>query len=113
MPLRHLFAARGARHPVAYSMLTLALGMVACMAIGVWVSISASNRAIHQNEVQEQRQEELDRLQEQAQNEKAKQATCLVVRRMIQVYDDPSTPTGREAQQAWISLGSIFRCEES
>lgn len=48
---------------------------------------------------------------EQQQREQARQATCLVVKRMINVYSDPSTETGRNAAVAWRGLGVQFRCE--
>lgn len=95
MPFRRWLASRGIQHPGAYSMVMLALGVVVCMAVSVWISVQASNRALER---------------EREQRNAARQATCMVVRRMIEVYSDPTTPTGVNAQGAWTDLGRIFHC---
>ena len=112
MPLRKFFADRGANHPVAYSMLVLSLGMIACMAIAVVISVQASNRAIKQNIAQErlvqQQKAEADRIAQ----EKSRAAACVTIKTMIDVYTDPtpSTVTGRQAGVAWRNLGVTFKC---
>lgn len=104
MPLRRFYARLGAQHPVAYSNLTLALGMVACMAIACWVSVSV---AIHGQEVARQQQQhaaDIARKQQQA-------AACVVAARMQDVYSDPDSDTGRKARVAWQDLQRTFRCD--
>lgn len=103
MPFRRYFAARGADHPLVYSMLVLVLGMLVAMYIAVRISVQASDRAIRQN-----------REQERVAQEKARIAACVVIDRMVKVYTDPTPPTitGRQARDAWMSLGVINRCEE-
>lgn len=101
MPLRGWFAKRGANHPVAYSMLTLSLGMVVCMIIAVVISVQASNRAIRQNIAQER-----------AAQEEAKRATCEVIVKVSAAYqeDPPVTAAGKNAAAAWRELGRNFNC---
>lgn len=104
MPLRRYFAARGVKHPGAYSNLVLALGVLACMAIAVGVSVQASNRAVRQGLAQER-----------AAEEKTKAATCLVIQRINNAYESepPSTPAGREVAEAWRLLAPTFQCERN
>lgn len=101
MPFRRWFADRGARHPTAYSMITLAAGMLVSMAIAVVISVNASNRAIEQNREQEQRQ-----------RQEARAASCYLINSQVSVYEEtpPSTPTGREAAQAWAEAARVFGC---
>jgi hypothetical protein len=107
-PFRRYFADRGSNHPVAYSILTLALGALACMAISVVISVTASNRAIRQNEAQEAG----DRARAAVAAERNRMAVCLLIDKMSAVYKDPSTPTGEAAGRAWRDLHVIFRCNE-
>lgn len=107
MPFRRWFAARGVGHPAAYSMAVLALGVVVCMGVAVLISVQASDRAVRAERFA--RVEALDR--ERAAREEARMATCLVIGRMIDVYSDPSTPTGVAAREAWTDLGRIFHCQ--
>jgi hypothetical protein len=111
MPFRKFYAGRGSNHPVAYSILTLAVGALACMVISVTISVTASNKAIRQNEAQEA--EEAQRAAALA--ERSKQAVCLLISKMSAVYNDetaPATETGRAAGLAWQELHKIFRCDE-
>jgi hypothetical protein len=95
MPFRRYFERKGMRHPVAYNRLTLALAIVACMAISIVVSVQASERA---------RQES---------DERSRAAVCAVANRMVQVYSSPETQTGRDAGEAWQTLRMLFRCQEA
>lgn len=100
MPLRRFFARLGARHPVAYSNLTLAAGVLACMIIAVMVSVSASRTAARKAAQEGQMRE--------------RRAVCAVADRMVRVYQGPDlTPTGQEAGKAWRDLRVIFRCDGS
>lgn len=111
MPFRKFFADRGSDHPVAYSILTLAAGAIACMVISVIISVSASNRAIRQNEAQEAQ----ERARASVAAERNRQAVCLLIDKMSAVYNVETTPpseTGRAAGLAWKDLHRIFRCNE-
>lgn len=111
MPLRRWFADRGAQHPTAYSFITLAAGMLAAMAIAVVISVSASNRAIAQNEAQEAE----ERARATALAERNRMAVCLLIDRMSDVYNgqaEPVTEVGRAAGKAWQDLHRIFQCNE-
>jgi hypothetical protein len=101
MPFRRFFAERGSAHPVVYSMLTLAAGMIACMAIAVSISVSASNRAIRQNQQQQVEQ-----------SREAREATCYLVRLQVKVFDEnnPITPTGRDLAEAWREAARVYGC---
>jgi hypothetical protein len=101
MPFRRWFAERGAHHPVVYSMLTLAGGMLVCMVIAVGISVQASNRAIDRSIAQER-----------AAREQQRAAACVLIDTMIEVYSQPTPPTitGRKARDAWKDLGVIFNC---
>lgn len=103
MPFRQWFAKRGANHPAAYSMLTLALGMIACMAIAVGISVQASNRALRQSEGQQQMEDEKNR-----------RATCVVVTQIENAYkaEPPTTAAGQNVARAWADLSTQLRCEE-
>ena len=103
MPFRRYFQDRGISHPVFYSMLTLAAAMFACMAIAVWVSISASNRALDQSESQQR-----------GEDEKNRAATCNVVAKINDAYkiEPPVTAAGQNVAEAWADLSRSLRCEE-
>jgi hypothetical protein len=107
MPFRRYFAERGAKHPAAYSMAVLALGMVVSMAIAVTISVQASDRAIRQNQAQEQ-----------AAQVEARRAACQVIVTQADAFDPerggsaPTTTAGAKAAGAWRSLARQFRCEE-
>jgi hypothetical protein len=97
MPFRRWFAERGANHPVAYSMLTLALGMVVCMAIAVGISVQATKRAV---------------AQERMSREQQRGAACTVINRINEAYteDPPVTKAGVNVAAAWRDLGRTFNC---
>lgn len=101
MPFRRFFAERGSAHPAVYSMLTLAAGMIACMVIAVTISVSASNRAIRQNQQQEAEQRRA-----------ARDASCYLVRLQVKVFDEnpPTTQTGRELAEAWREAARVYGC---
>ena len=92
MALRRWFTERGVSHPGAYSSAVLALGVLMCMIIAVTVSVQVTERSRERNRA----------------------ATCLVIKRMIVVYSEPTpvTETGRNAAQAWTDLGVRFGCKE-
>lgn len=100
-------------------MFTLALGMIACMAIAVTISVSASNRAIRQNQQQEiEQQQARDRLaadlaaKEAAQRVIAKKATCDLVNLQVKVFEenDPTSPLGRDLAEAWRTTARVYGC---
>lgn len=93
MPLRNFYQRRGAKHPVAYSNLTLVAGMLAIMGITLYAVLS----------MYQQSQEE-GRARQRV-------AVCAVADRMVRVYQDPQTQTGREAGAAWRDLRRIFNCD--
>lgn len=110
-PLRRFFAQRGAEHPTFYSFLTLGVGMLAAMVIAVIISVSASNRAIRQNEAQEAQ----ERARASVAAERNRMAVCLLIEKMSAVYNgqaEPITDVGRAAGLAWQDLYRIFRCSE-
>jgi glucose dehydrogenase len=116
MPFRRWFTERGADHPAAYSMLTLALGMVVCMVIAVSVSISASNRNTRESLARERAADARADEKAQAVAAAARAAFCLVFERIDQAYqiDPPTTPAGKNVAEAWASLADspFFRCTE-
>jgi sensor domain CHASE-containing protein len=93
MPFRRYFERKGMRHPIAYNRLTMALAIVACMAISIVVSVQASERSRQESDA------------------RARSAVCAVADRMVKVYASPETQTGREAGQAWQTLRMLFRCQ--
>lgn len=95
MPLQKWMTEHG--HPGWYSWLVVIGGALTSMVVAVGISITINDRALER---------------ERAQREQARMATCLVVRRMVDVYADPSTETGEKARKAWADLGLIFRCKE-
>ena len=50
MPFRYFFRRAGVEHPVGYSLLLLAAGMIVCMAAAVTISVRASDKAIRASE---------------------------------------------------------------
>lgn len=50
MPFRYLFRQAGVQHPVGYSILLLAAGMIVCMMAAVCISTRASDRAIRESQ---------------------------------------------------------------
>lgn len=120
MPLRGWFAARGSAHPVAYSMLTLAAGMIACMVIAVSISVSASNRAIDRA-IQLERQnraDEASRAAELAEKDRLRRieeraASCQFINTILTAYrEDPPRPPTKTYQnivEAWAGLAE--RCK--
>jgi hypothetical protein len=93
MPLRHIYAKLGAKHPVAYSNFTLAMGVVACMFIACWVSV---NVALHA---------------EDSSRARSRRSVCTVVVRMADVYRNADTPTGAKAKQAWDDMSREYGCD--
>jgi hypothetical protein len=93
MPFREFFTRRGARHPVAYSNLTLVAGILAVMGITLYAALSMF-----------QQSQEEGRARQRA-------AVCAVADRMVEVYENPETRTGREAGAAWRDLRRIFDCD--
>lgn len=49
-PFRRILKSGQVKHPVGYSLLLLAVGMLVCMLTAVTISIEASNRAIREAE---------------------------------------------------------------
>jgi hypothetical protein len=50
MPFRYFFRRAGVEHPVGYSLLLLAAGMIVCMLAAVAISVRASDKAIRDSE---------------------------------------------------------------
>jgi hypothetical protein len=50
MPFRYVLKRAGVEHPVGYSLLLLAGGMIVCMLAAVTISIRASDKAIRDSE---------------------------------------------------------------
>jgi hypothetical protein len=90
MPFRRYFANRGAPHPLAYSMLTLAAGMLVCMIIAVTISVQASNRAIRESE----------------------QGQCETLQADVDAYTEvpPSSPAGIRQMQSKMERLRQLQC---
>jgi hypothetical protein len=99
MPFRRWYAEHGAKHPTAYSMLTLAVGMLACMAIAVLISVQASDRAIERD--RQSRQE-------------ARKASCLLINQINNAYkeDPPVSTAGKNVAEAWTRVARAFGCDK-
>lgn len=97
MPFRQFYRDRGSNHPVAYSILTLALGMLACMAISVIISVSLFRQSL---------QRERDAL------ESNRRATCAVINAQAEAFraSEPVTDAGKRAAEAWENLAVRFNC---
>lgn len=89
-------------HPVGYSILLAAAAMVVCMLAAVSISVNASDRAIRQNQEQEE-----------AQRKESRRAACLVIVSQDDAYRDPApiTTAGRKAAAAWAQLRQAFQCD--
>jgi hypothetical protein len=105
MPFRVILKRGGVEHPVGYSLLLASLAMVVCMLASVVISVNASNRAIRQNEAQEQ-----------AQRREARRAACLVVVAQDDAFRDPAslpvTKAGKQSAAAWRNLRQVFGCDK-
>lgn len=100
MPFRRWFAEQGARHPAAYSLLTLAAGGIVCMLISIMVSVQATNYAIERERLAQQRAE----ARERALAEVARKASCeqiLVIDNAYQRQIDDLTGPGKDIAGAW------------
>lgn len=100
-----MLAARGARHPAAYSIAIVMAGMVTSMVVAVGISIQASNRAIRRAQEAEQRTR-----QEQAATDEANRvATCRFIKTISDAYkeDPPPSKTGKNVAEAWATLAAL------
>lgn len=95
-------------HPGWYSWLVVIGGSIVSMLVAVGISISYGQRQLESERAQNVAAIERER----AAREAGRAATCLVIRTMADVYDDPSTETGRKAATAWAALGRTFGCKE-
>jgi uncharacterized phage protein gp47/JayE len=99
VPFRQFYASRGSRHPLAYSMLTLAAGMFASMVISVtWSVMTIRNDQAR------------DEARDRAAAERGRVAACATINRMVDVYSDAEQEVGRNAYQAWKDLAVTFDC---
>jgi hypothetical protein len=106
MPLQKWMTEHG--HPGWYSWLVVIGGALTSALMAVTISITVNARTFERERAQQRSALERERVQ----NEQARLATCLVIRRMVDVYADPSTETGQKAATAWEDLGRIFQCKE-
>lgn len=118
MPFRRWFAERGADHPAAYSILTLALGMVTSMGVAVGVSNANTDRAVKRMVAIERQRQADEAAKDAADAEKARilaeagrAASCKVVTIMADAYakDPPATPseTYDNVKAAWADLAKF------
>lgn len=88
-----------------YFFLTLALGVLACMAITVGITISVIDR-----------QDRKIAQQDRQQQEDGRRATCAIVRTMLAVYREdtgtPMTEIRRNVIEAWEYIGHLAQCEK-
>jgi type II secretory pathway pseudopilin PulG len=101
-PFRKILAARGVRHPAAYSIIIVMLGMLVSMTVAVVISVQASNRAIaHQEAIR----------QEQAAQSRAASCAFITTIRDAYLEDPPNPPTKtyKTITQAWVDLAK--NCE--
>lgn len=106
MPLQKWMTEHG--HPGWYSWLVVLGGSLVSMMVAVGISVSLNNQAIErERQAQAQEAERANVLREAS-----REASCLTIRTMADVYADPSTETGEKARAAWISLGRTFGCKE-
>jgi hypothetical protein len=97
-------------HPGWYSWLVVIGGALVSMLISITVSVTLGKQ-----QLERERQQEIQAAKQAAAGrEAARNATCLVIRTMAEVYGDPepTTATGRKAATAWADLGRIFGCKE-
>jgi heme exporter protein D len=88
----------------------LVLGVLACMAISVVISIQASRNVIAQNRAQERRAAQHAAEQQARQRAEALSIVCNVITAQAAVYDQAQTPVGAEAARAWRVLASTYHC---
>jgi len=77
--------------------------MFVSMMVAVIVSVNASNRAIHQQAVQRE-----------AQQQEARRAACLVIVSQDDAFHEgtaPITEAGKRAADAWRNLRKVFQCD--
>lgn len=108
-PFRRILAARGVRHPAAYS---VAIVMAGCLASGVggaYFSIQQSNKALDRLQ-QAEEQRRADEARVAAEN---RAASCAFIRTIAMAYqEDPPNPpseTYKTIAKAWSKLAE--RCE--
>lgn len=98
-----------ARNPPVYILTVFALGIIASMAIAVYVSTTASDRALRQVVEAEQQR----RADEAAQAESARIASCRLITTVADAYaeDPPAVPsrTYDNVAKAWADLAKF--CE--
>jgi type II secretory pathway pseudopilin PulG len=101
---------------VGYSLLLAAAAMIVCMLAAVSISVSASNRAIHQAEVQRQTQQAQVQQAYEAQQKQAKRAACLVIVSQDDALHEPGsepiTEAGKRTANAWRNLRKVFQCDK-
>jgi hypothetical protein len=118
MPFRQWFASRGAHHPFAYSMITLAGGMLVCMVISVSVSVANTDRAVkrmvaieRQRQADEQAKDAVEAERARRVAEAGRAASCRVIQSMADAYrkTPPDTPseTYDNVAKAWADLASF------
>lgn len=108
-PFRRILAARGVRHPAAYSMVIVIAGLLVTMVTSVTISTQASNRAIRKV----QQAEEARRAEEARQREESRKASCQFILTINNAYqEDPPadpTPTAKNVIQAWADLAALCK----
>lgn len=108
-PFRAVLAARGVRHPAAYSIMIVIAGCLMSMVVAVTISIQASNRAI----ARVQHAEEQRRAAEARQAAANRAASCAFIKTINEAYreDPPSPPseTYKTIAKAWADLAAL--CE--
>lgn len=118
MPLRRWFAQRGSDHPAAYSILTLALGMIVSMGIAVGVSNANTDRAVKRMVAIERQRQADEKAKDAETSERARilaeagrAASCRVINIMADAYakDPPKLPseTYDNVAKAWADLAKF------
>jgi hypothetical protein len=91
-------ALRGLVRPGFYTIVTLVLGMLTSMGIAVYVSVSASNRAIHQAIAIEQRRQADERAQAAA----GRAASCKLINTVADAEEARLKTTRENAKAAGL-----------
>lgn len=119
-PFRKILAARGVRHPAAYSILIVIAGMLVCMVTAVVISVQASNKAIdralqveRQNRADEARRAAELAEKEQLRRAEERAASCQFINTILAAYrkdaPEPVTETYQNIVEAWAGLAE--RCK--
>lgn len=106
-PFRRMLAARGVRHPAAYSVVIVMAGCLVSGMGGAYFSIQQSNKALARVQAAEN-QRRADDARQQAAN---RAASCAFIKTISEAYkeDPPSPPTEtyKTIAKAWADLAAL------